>query len=75
MSGVKVGLEVVPPTFTGIPPLPAPKPLVSSPPTPLRFATRLKSRLLVGLTVPAPVTVPSEETTRLILSRRVPSGA
>src|SRR5258708_13960184 len=34
----------------------------------------LKARALAGLTVPAPVTVPSEGTTRSILSARVPSG-
>ena len=58
--------------FTGEP---SPATLVRLAPAPVRLATILKSRALVGLTVPAPVTVPSDGITRSILSRRVPSGA
>ena len=76
MSGVKLGFEVVPPTSMGTPLEPIPAAFVSPPPTPpLRLATNLNERALLGLIVPAPVTVPNDGITRLILSRRVPSGA
>src|ERR1700676_1965472 len=78
MSDRKVGFEVVPVMFTGIPPPPLlPRPAIWVRPEtapPLRLATILKSRALLGLMVPAPVTVPRAGITRLILSRRVPSG-
>src|SRR5260370_38393564 len=72
---MEVGFEVVPPMEMGMPLVPKPAAFVRLAPAPARFATILKSSALLGLTVPAPVTVPSDGITRLILSRRVSSAA